>query len=965
MLGWVHDSRQGEKGSHLVISTVDSPISPSLTTRELLEQFERTGSPAPFEELMRRYGAMVFNVCFKVTRDKHDAEDAMQATFLTLAVRARQTRKIEYLGPWLQKVGHRVALDISRSKRRRAAREQRHGELERLRQADAPQLRREGASQGVLLDELKQALREELDKLPAKYRLPLILHYFGGLRPEDVAREMKLNASTLGVRLHRGRKLLADAMSSRGFALSSAAVATMLGTLVRESVIAGMVSTSSYAAAQVAAGATVPVGVAPDVFALASAATRGLAFSRFKALAIVTVLLGGGVTGGASVAYRYLPEMDLRWRDLLRWIKPADRSTPLVPTVDVPRIRLSETTPSVPDTRPLVALPPMIENEPPSLSASPAEHVSIAATPVAAQFDLELPRASAAPVPAASAASSPAFVAPAKPGPTVHSPVRAFAFEKKPAQSATGSATASSPKSLDVASTFWHRSGSLRLDSLRIDSNDVPAKLHLTGGEVIARQMVVGDRGHGSFRQTGGTLRIDEELIVALKPESSGSISLSGGSLAAGTLAVGMSDDGSFEQTGGDVLISKVPVSANADRVVEPMSPGTLALGVEPSGRGEYTLRDGTLSAQRLLVGVAGHGTYRQTGGRAQFDAVTLGVAETGNGIVQLAGGDLRVRSRDLDGRSLESAVVIGRAGAAVLQLGGDRDAFQLVERLPDSRVPLVVRATGDGDGVIHGWGKVTLTGPFVQNGRVIADGFGQSRLLDFSSMEFVANTIDNAPGAANGWFARDGGALRLPPLRVFGDGDYTWGESPTDPQLDLVNSLRLTLHNVTVGGSLLVTLRSGGEYAPRELPASSLLALWELDGDDVRFGSADLTVRYDDIQLAMLGQDATQLSLYGFDGSWQRIDPARLAVDVEHSLLLASLDRPYERLALTTTTLDDSGDPTVAQSVSRELATVGSADPVLTIIPEPTGAAIVLLGSAGAMLRRRRTSWPPAPDRS
>jgi len=46
----------------------------------------------------------------------------------------------------------------------------------------------------------------KLDKLPAKYRLPLILHYFGGLKPEDMAKELGCKPSTLGVRLHRGRK---------------------------------------------------------------------------------------------------------------------------------------------------------------------------------------------------------------------------------------------------------------------------------------------------------------------------------------------------------------------------------------------------------------------------------------------------------------------------------------------------------------------------------------------------------------------------------------------------------------------------------------------------------------------------------------------------------------------------------------------------------------------------------------
>ena len=41
-------------------------------------------------------------------------------------------------------------------------------------------------SRNVDLDEVKVLLRDELDKLPAKYRLPLILHYFGGLKPEEI-----------------------------------------------------------------------------------------------------------------------------------------------------------------------------------------------------------------------------------------------------------------------------------------------------------------------------------------------------------------------------------------------------------------------------------------------------------------------------------------------------------------------------------------------------------------------------------------------------------------------------------------------------------------------------------------------------------------------------------------------------------------------------------------------------------
>ena len=63
----------------------------------------------PFEEIVRRYAGMVFNVCLRVTKDKHDAEDATQAVFLTLAVQAKTANGVKYLAPWLQKVAQRLS----------------------------------------------------------------------------------------------------------------------------------------------------------------------------------------------------------------------------------------------------------------------------------------------------------------------------------------------------------------------------------------------------------------------------------------------------------------------------------------------------------------------------------------------------------------------------------------------------------------------------------------------------------------------------------------------------------------------------------------------------------------------------------------------------------------------------------------------------------------------------------------
>jgi RNA polymerase sigma factor (sigma-70 family) len=124
-------------------------------------------SRAAFEALVRRHGPVVLATCRGVLRHEHDAEDAFQTTFLVLARRAGSLRSGDRLGPWL----HRVAVRASERARAEAAR-RREREAGRAELAAMPP---PGPEWDAEREELERVIHQEVNRLPARYRLVVVL----------------------------------------------------------------------------------------------------------------------------------------------------------------------------------------------------------------------------------------------------------------------------------------------------------------------------------------------------------------------------------------------------------------------------------------------------------------------------------------------------------------------------------------------------------------------------------------------------------------------------------------------------------------------------------------------------------------------------------------------------------------------------------------------------------------------
>jgi RNA polymerase sigma factor (sigma-70 family) len=225
LLQHLHRRRRGPSG--------DGPAD-----AELLARFVRSRDEAAFELLIWRHGTMVHNVCRRVLRDAHAAEDAFQATFLVLVRKAGSIGRRDSLAGWLYRVAYRVALRArSRAVPRPAA---------DLPEPAAP------APDAVLWRDLRPVLDEEVDRLPQKYRLPVVLCYLSGLTTDEAARQLGVPRGTVLSRLAWARQRLRARLSLRGVAPSAGLVAALLAPEAPAS--AALVGAAIRAALSFAAG---------------------------------------------------------------------------------------------------------------------------------------------------------------------------------------------------------------------------------------------------------------------------------------------------------------------------------------------------------------------------------------------------------------------------------------------------------------------------------------------------------------------------------------------------------------------------------------------------------------------------------------------------------------------------------------------------------------------------------------
>ena len=169
-----------------------------LSDKEIIEKC-LNGETGYFEGIVERYERMIYSICLSYLRNIHDSEDAVHDTFLRAYTSLRKLRKYTHLGKWLGAIATSVSIDRLRKKKVRKSAEK------QLRENPAPDT--SGEDTDVQAEQTRKMI-DLLQGLPREQRLPISMHYIGGLSYKEISEKTGQPLSTVRSRIYEGKKVL-------------------------------------------------------------------------------------------------------------------------------------------------------------------------------------------------------------------------------------------------------------------------------------------------------------------------------------------------------------------------------------------------------------------------------------------------------------------------------------------------------------------------------------------------------------------------------------------------------------------------------------------------------------------------------------------------------------------------------------------------------------------------------------
>ncbi|MBO8156982.1 MAG: RNA polymerase sigma factor SigW [Bacillaceae bacterium] len=168
----------------------------------------KKGDQSAFEEIVSFYQNKVFQICYRMLGNSHEAEDAAQETFVRAYMNIHSFDEKRKFSTWLYRIATNLSIDRIRKKKPDYFLDAEIKGSDGLTMYSQIATEQRLPEEEVESLELQDYIQQQILSLPPKYRSVIVLRYIDELSLQEISDVLDMPIGTVKTRIHRGREAL-------------------------------------------------------------------------------------------------------------------------------------------------------------------------------------------------------------------------------------------------------------------------------------------------------------------------------------------------------------------------------------------------------------------------------------------------------------------------------------------------------------------------------------------------------------------------------------------------------------------------------------------------------------------------------------------------------------------------------------------------------------------------------------
>jgi len=174
-----------------------------MVAENLLVKNLKKGREEAYRQIVEEYGNRLLRTCYLILKDREEAEDVVQETFIKVFQKVETFKEKSGLYTWI----YTIALNLSRDRLRKK---------QDIIMIEDEWIGNNDVESYVEKNINKEILRNELFEMNSLYREVLVLFYFEELSIKEISNLLNEKEGTIKSKLSRGRNILKESLLKGG-----------------------------------------------------------------------------------------------------------------------------------------------------------------------------------------------------------------------------------------------------------------------------------------------------------------------------------------------------------------------------------------------------------------------------------------------------------------------------------------------------------------------------------------------------------------------------------------------------------------------------------------------------------------------------------------------------------------------------------------------------------------------------